>query len=230
MVAVTFADSKFFKSLWLVIVNPGFLSREFTEGRTVKYLRPLSLFFVLNLIYFLFPTIQLFNASLRTQLNAFHGILAVSTVAKKMNAIGIHDINAFALIYDQKSTSLAKMMVIAFAVIASLPLNLIYRSPSRYFTDHVGLAVELVCFNLLINALVLTLVVSVFGLGAHLDELILTGIFITTNLYFLIRSGRTFYEEKILPLIFKSMIMILVLKVSLELYRLILFYLTIWAL
>src|SRR5688572_15208366 len=55
MVAMTLADNKFFKSVWLIVVNPGALSKEFTEGRTIKYLRPLSVFFVLNLIYFFFP-------------------------------------------------------------------------------------------------------------------------------------------------------------------------------
>ena len=119
------------------------------------------------------------------------------------------------------------MLVILFAILASLPLNLLYRSRNRYFTDHVGLSVELVCFNLFLNALFLSLIVRLSGLGAHLDELILTGIFVSTNLYFLIRSGRIFYEEKGFKLIAKSLFMILVLKVTLEVYRTILFYVTI---
>ena len=118
------------------------------------------------------------------------------------------------------------MLVIVFVVIASLPLNLIYRSRNRYFTDHVGLSVELVCFNLFINAMVLSLIFRLSGLGAYLDELVLTGIFITTNLYFLLRSGAEFYEEKWARLLLKSLFMIVVLKVSLEIYRAILFYVT----
>src|SRR5882724_9778851 len=66
--AITFADSKFTGTLWLTLKKPGFVSREYVEGRRVKYLNPLSLFFVLNLAYFFFPVIQLFNASLKTQL------------------------------------------------------------------------------------------------------------------------------------------------------------------
>ncbi|HBK88056.1 MAG TPA: hypothetical protein DDZ56_05370, partial [Cytophagales bacterium] len=48
--ALTFADNRFVKTVWVVISKPGFLSREFSEGRRVKYLRPLSMFFFLNLI------------------------------------------------------------------------------------------------------------------------------------------------------------------------------------
>lgn len=230
VVALTLADSKFIKTLWLIVKNPGFLSSEVAEGRRVKYLRPLSVFFVLNLIYFLFPIIQLFSASLRTQLNSIHGKLAAQAVATKMTWLGFESVEPFSIVYDQKTTGLAKMLVIVFVVIASLPLNLIYRSRNRYFTDHVGLSVELVCFNLLLNALFLTLVVTVARLGPYLDEIGMTTILISTNLYFLIRSGWVFYEERGIKLILKSLLMIPILMLALELFRAILFYVTIWAL
>ncbi|MDZ4714161.1 MAG: DUF3667 domain-containing protein [Cytophagales bacterium] len=224
--ALTFSDTKFIKSLWLTVVRPGFLSLEHAEGRRVKYLRPLSLFFLLNLVYFLFPIIQLFNASLRTQMNSIHGEYTVDVIVWKMNTLGIGDIRSFELLYDQKTAGLAKMLVILFAIVVSLPLNLIYRTRNRYFTDHAGLAVELVCFNLFINAIVL----SVFLRGSQLGELGLTAILVMTNLYFLLRAGYTFYQDRGIKLIVRSVLMILVLRLSLELYRAILFYVTIWAL
>lgn len=230
LVALTFADSKFFKSIRLVVLNPGFLSREFAEGRRVKYLRPMSLFFLLNLIYFIFPIIQLFSATLRTQLNSFHGQYGVSTLAAKMTELGIRDIGSFALVYDQKTGGLAKMLVIVFAIVFSLPLNLIYRTRNRYFTDHVGLAVELVCFNLFINALLLSLVTAVLGLGTYVNEYVVTGMLIVTNLYFILRAGITFYEDKGVKLILRSLMMVGVLKITLEVYRAILFYVTLWSL
>ncbi len=228
LIALTFADSKFFRSIRLVVFNPGFLSLEVAEGRRVRYLRPMPLFFLLNLIYFIFPIIQLFNATLRTQLNSFHGRFAESRVVAKMMELGVHDITSFALIYDQKTTSLAKMMVIVFAIVFSLPLNLIYRTRNRYFTDHVGLSVELVCFNLFVNALLLSLIAAI--VGAYISEMVLTAILVTTNLYFIVRSGITFYEDKGAKLILRSLLMLLMLKVALEVYRAILFYVTIWSL
>lgn len=230
LVALTFADSKFFRSIRQVVFNPGFLSREISEGRTVRYLRPMSLFFLLNLIYFIFPIIQLFNATLRTQLNSVHGRYAVPTIAAKMQELGIRDIGSFALVYDQKTGGLAKMLVILFAIIFSLPLNLIYRTRNRYFTDHVGLAVELVCFNLFINALLLSLLAAILGIGSYINEFVLTTILITTNLYFIVRSGITFYNDKGIKLILRSLLMLLMLKVALEVYRAVLFYLTMWSL
>lgn len=226
LIAITFADSKFVKTLWLVLKNPGFVSSEFANGRTVKYLKPISLFFLLNLFYFFFPVIQLFNASLNTQLLAPYGPFIQEIIARKVLSAGM-DLNSFSLIYNIKTTSLAKLMVMVFVVLASLPLNFLYRKKNRFFTDHVGYAVELACFNLFVNALVLSLVAKFLGLGKHLDEVALTAIFICTNLYFLIRSGITFYHETGWRLAVKSLAMILFLKVALELYRGILFLVTI---
>ena len=226
--AITFADSKVLNTMWLVISKPGFVSSEFADGRTVKYLKPLSLFFVLNLIYFLFPVIQLFNASLNTQLLAPHGGMLGSVIAKKIVSMNVN-LASFSIIYNQKTTGLAKLLVMVFVVLASLPLNLIYSKKNRYFTDHVGYSVELACFNLFINALLLSLLARL-GLGSYLNEFTLTGIFIATNLYFLLRSGVVFYMERGWRLILKSIAMILILKVALELYRTILFFVTIWLL
>jgi Protein of unknown function (DUF3667) len=230
LVALTFADSKFFRTIRQVVLNPGFLSREFAEGRRVKYLRPMALFFLLNLVYFIFPIIQLFNATLSTQLNSYHGKFARTVIASKMAEVGILDFASFSLVYDQKTGGLAKMMVIVFAIVFSLPLNLIYRNRNRYFTDHVGIAVELVCFNLFINALLLSLVTGILGIGAYINETILTTILVTTNLYFIVRSGITFYEDRGFKLVLRSLLMLVMLKIALEAYRAILFYVTLWSL
>ena len=229
LVTITFADSKFVRTLWLILKNPGFISKEFAEGRRIKYLPPLSLFFLLNLAYFLFPVIQLFNASLNTQLGTplarfYRGIVTRKAVAMDM------DVASFSLVYNLKTVALAKLMVMVFVVISSLPLNILYRKRNRYFTDHVGYMVELACFNLFLNAIVLSIFAAFLGAGRYLDELALTFIFIATNLYFVVRSSREFYLEKNWRLVIKSILMVLFLKVSLEIYRSILFFATIWSL
>ncbi len=228
--AITFADSKLIRTLWLVISKPGFLSNEYTAGRRVNYLKPLSLFFVLNLIYFLFPVIQLFNASLNTQLLTVQRDLVQQMVAHKMVSMKLKDIISFSLIYNQKTTGLAKLMVMVFVLIASLPLNFLHRKKNRFFADHVGLMVELACFNLFVNAIFLTLVIKLSGLGLYLDEQVLTFLFVSTNLYFLWMSGINFYREKGWKLAVKSVFMLLLLKLALEIYRAVLFFITMWTL
>lgn len=227
LLTITFADSKFIRTLWQVLRKPGTVARDFAAGKRVKNISPMSLFFVLNLIYFFFPLIQLFNASLNTQLLSPFSEFYKTLIATKAVSLGV-DVNAFAMLYNLKTATLAKLMVMVFVVISSLPLNLLYWKKNKFFMDHVGYAVELASFNLFVNAIVLTIVVRLFGLGAYLDETTLTAIFLSTNIYFVLRSSYTFYRERGLRLVLKSIFLILFLKVALEIYRSILFFITIF--
>jgi hypothetical protein len=229
------SDNKFLKTLLLVVTKPGFLSREYAEGRRVNYIRPLQLFFVLNLIYFLFPMLQLFNTSLRTQMYLrTHSALVRELVYSKTG----HDRLALAgyeLMYNQKSNGLAKLLIIVFVVLASLPMMIIYRKKNRYFTDHVTLAVELTSFNLAMNTLFLSVFLMIVdkvlhwahpGWEKYLDDFTLTIIFVLTNTYFLFIAGRTFYGQKGKILIVKVVLGLLGLFIALEAYRLVLFLIT----
>ena len=239
LLALTFADNKFVKTLWLVVRNPGFISKEYAEGKRVNYIRPLQLFFVLNLVYFLFTPLQLFNTSLRTQLYLrTHSKLVQSMVYSSVGRDPLL-LQGYELMYNEKSTSLAKLLVIVFVVVAAVPMAIIYRKRNRFFTDHVTLAVELTAFNIAVNAMLLSLFLmttnailhwSHLGWDKYLNDLTLTIIFILTNSYFLFGAGRTFYNQRGMMLIVKSVLGLLGLFVALEVYRLILFLITFWSL
>ncbi len=239
LIATTFVDNKFAKSLWLTIKNPGFLSREYVDGRRVKYMRPLQLFFILNLVYFLFPTLQMFNATLQSQQYVLpHRKLAHRLVLEKIHKDGL-DMQGFELMYNDKTTNLAKLLVVMFVIVASLPLSLIFRKKNRYFTDHVALSVELTSFNLAVNAIALTMIFFIISKlfswgnlssGSYLNDLTLTIIFVITNLYFIFRSARTFYNKKGTRLVIKAMLGVVGLFLALEAYRFLLFFITLWSL
>jgi hypothetical protein len=236
---LAFTDNKLLKTLWLIISKPGFLAKEYAEGRRVNYIRPLQLFFILNLIYFLFPLLQLFNTSLRTQMYLrTHSKLVRDMVFSKIGNDRLV-LEGYSLMYNEKSTSLAKLLIIVFVILASLPMMLIYRRHNRYFTDHVTLAVELTSFNLAVNAIVLSLFLmlvskvmhwSHLGWEKYLDDFTLTIIFVLTNSYFLFRAGRMFYAQKGKILILKVVLGLLGLFIALEAYRLCLFLITFWTL
>jgi hypothetical protein len=227
--AITLADNKFARTLWLIFYKPGFVSTEIVNGRTVRYMSPLQVFFVLNLVYFLFPIVQLFSASLTTQMFAPFGFLLKETIVRKATSLHLN-FESFKLVYNLKTVSLAKLMVMVFVVLASIPLNFLYRKRNRYFTDHFGYAVELACFNLFINAIAVDLVTTIIPIGRYIGEGAVTGLFIATNLYFLMRSSKIFYNERGWKLVLKSVSMILFLKIALEIYRIVLFFVTIWSL
>ena len=114
LTALTLADNRFLKTLWLTIKNPGFLSKEYANGRRVNYLRPLQVFFVLNLVYFLFPVLQLFNSTLRTQMYyLFHSPMVRGMVNQHLLDEGI-SLPGFTMIYIEKTTVLAKLLIVVF--------------------------------------------------------------------------------------------------------------------
>jgi hypothetical protein len=231
-------DNKFIKTLKYIIVRPGFISREFAEGRRVKYLKPLQLFFILNLIYFLFPLLQLFNTSLNTQMYLrTHSPLVRNLVNQELAEKG-YSYQGYSLMYNEKSTSLAKLLVIVFVFFAALPFTIIYSKRNRFFADHLTLSVELATFNLAMNALFLSIFLVLVnniihwthaGWQKYLDDVTLTLIFVLTNIYFLFSAGRVFYNQKGFKLIIKVILGLLGLFVALELYRLVLFLLTYWS-
>ncbi|HEX6890774.1 MAG TPA: DUF3667 domain-containing protein [Chryseolinea sp.] len=239
LIATTVVDNKFVKSLFLTVKKPGFLSREYVDGRRVKYMRPLQMFFILNLIYFLFPVLQMFNSSLYTQLYVLpHRQIARDVVSKKVGAEGL-SIQGFEMMYNDKTNGFAKLLLVLFVVLASLPLSLIFRKKDRYFTDHLALSVELTSFNLAINAISLSVVLIIanklfkwgnVGWGNYLNDLTLTIIFVITNFYFIFIGARTFYNQRGKRRIVKALLGVLGLFLALEAYRFLLFFITMWSL
>lgn len=46
-------DSRFWRSLWPLMFRPGFLTREFGEGRRAAYLPPVRMYLVISIVFFL---------------------------------------------------------------------------------------------------------------------------------------------------------------------------------
>jgi hypothetical protein len=51
--SITHADSRLWRTLWLLLAKPGFLTKEFLEGRRVSYLPPFRLYLVMSVLLFL---------------------------------------------------------------------------------------------------------------------------------------------------------------------------------
>jgi len=137
------------------------------------------------------------RSMLRTQMYyLFHSGMVRSLVVDRVVKEGL-SLEGFTMMYDAKTTGLAKLLMVIFVLLASLPLSHIFRKKNRYFTDHVALSVELACYNMFVNAILLSGVLWVLnkifrwsgsGLGDYLNDTTFTIIFISTNLYFIYRA------------------------------------------
>jgi hypothetical protein len=51
--SLTHADSRVWRTLWPLLIKPGFLTKEFLEGRRARYMPPFRLYLVLSVVFFI---------------------------------------------------------------------------------------------------------------------------------------------------------------------------------
>ncbi len=236
--AFTFLDGKFIKSLTLLLTRPGQLSRNIADGLRVPYMKMVSLFFVANFFYFLFPVFDTYNSSLNTQLNFLgqHSVRAKEIVRNHIKEKGI-SIQEFQRTYQEKSTNLSKLLIVLLVLMLSGIFMVVNYSRSAYFFDHLLFALEFYSFQLLFNLVVLAngfvyLIEGVKYLGFDWSILLSDDVFSiigqVTICYFLFRGQMIFYGQKWYWSILRAVLIYYLILESVYIYRAGLFYISMW--
>jgi hypothetical protein len=237
--AFTFADNKFWRTVRILIVQPGQLSLDYSIGIRQKYMKPVSLFFLANFVYFLFPIFEIFTTSLHAQTHFFpYSDFALEWVQSAVAKRGI-SLEAFSLLYDEKTAELSKLLLVLIVFIMSLFIQMIHVRSKKPFADHLLFSFEfftfciLYCVNLFSFLLVVVdLAIQQFGqewtlLTANENVLILP-VVVTMFSYFLLRAERNFYSATWMASIAKTILLIVAFNYSLVAYRILLFVVTMW--
>jgi len=121
---ITHLDSKFFRSIALVIKKPGFLSVEFCRGVRKKYFKPVSLFLIGVVIYLLLPFVQGLNLRFDSSIATFNsiGIHVLETAAEKKAAAHHVTMETLGEHYDAKSPKIAKLLLFLVLPLTGLAL------------------------------------------------------------------------------------------------------------
>ncbi|MEQ9415393.1 MAG: DUF3667 domain-containing protein, partial [Cyclobacteriaceae bacterium] len=146
--AFTFVDGKFWNSVKSLILRPGQMSLDISEGKDRPYMKPVGLFFVGNLIYFLFPIFQTFDTNLYSQMDymVYSDMLSISEIVENRVALEGTSLEIFADKYANTSREISKTALILFAIYFSLIISLINFSRRKLFSDHILFGLELSCF------------------------------------------------------------------------------------
>lgn len=235
--AFTFVDSKLWNSLKSMIVSPGQMSRDILDGKGKRYMKPVGLFFVGNLIYFLMPIFQTFDTSLYSQMGymVYSDVLSISEVVQNRIILDNITLEEFADSYASKSKEISKTILILFAVLLSLFTSIINFSKKNLFSDHILFGLELSSFvihyiTIILGVIFLSMgwLLSFFMDDANLirDDDIFFVVGVPIFFYFVIRGIKTFYGVSWFNSLIKSFISFLALVASVELYRLMVFTLT----
>ncbi|MBI1307741.1 MAG: DUF3667 domain-containing protein [Bacteroidetes bacterium] len=236
--ALTFTDTKFIRTLRLLIFRPGFLSKEYVTGRRNLYTSPLSLFFIGNLLYFLILPVDSFTTGLDTQTQgqAYRNI-AANMVNRKMERTG-KSYEQLKTRFNKKVVDHSKLLLILLVFLFSLPLPVLFFRQKLFYFNHLIYSLGFITFILYVIFLILPMLFFIIQLLMHTVFRInfnpdINSIGFLISLLFLIFiylffGLRKFYEQKNAVTFLKSLFLTLWMMFVVLAYRFILFVVTIW--
>jgi hypothetical protein len=159
--AVTLLESKVFRSVWLVLSKPGYLSSEYFLGRRVRYMKPLQLFVFLNIVYYFSLTLfqaTTFTTPLATQLhmNNYYPTYASMRVAQKLQEKRI-SYEILESKYNQRTSVLSRTLIFLLIPIFAALFYALFFKKRKYLVEHIVVATHFWSFNLLLLGVILPL-------------------------------------------------------------------------
>lgn len=235
--ALTFLDTKFLRTLKLMIARPGAMSYQYVNGKRVPFIKPMSMFFIANLVYFMFPLFNSLNSSLTNQMYHLpHSEIVQDMVAHEIT-LAKTDLKSYEVAYNQHSTNMAKMVLFLMVLYFSLPLALVNYNRKLFYYDHLMICLEL--FSLIV-LIIFVAVPWLIYLICSLASLAGANIWVVLNdsvsswylgailLYLLYWIEREAYRKSALGSLGRAAILVAFFVVVLQLYRASLFFITFW--
>ncbi len=234
--AITFADSKLWRSVLSIVVKPGQMSHDYIRGVRRKYMRPLSFFFLANLIYFLFPIFNTFNTTLYHQTNSFsflHSSIAREMVNQRIETEELA-YEEFEVKYNAKTTELSKLLLILMVFLSAMVFWVIHiGSSKKLLADHLTISLELMTYTLVVcmEAFGLILIgLKLIGLSIASSEMYTSLMVLLLIGYFVFYAERNFYEFRRKRRWVNTIVVLITFMMNVFFYRAMLFFVTFWLL
>jgi hypothetical protein len=172
---LTSLDSRLIATLRALLLRPGLLTRAYVDGRGGRFIGPLRIFFLANVVYFVARSFVLqsdtFTTTLRTQLwNKPAAGFKTALVDRKLIAEQI-DLASLAVRWDAVAIEHGKTLVVLVVPIFALILALVLVQRRRPIVQHLIFATHFVAFVLLALIFYNLVLSQVFRFGrfAHID-------------------------------------------------------------
>jgi len=237
--AFTNFDANFVKSFVLIVRKPGFLTKEYVIGRRKPYLKPVQMFLIANFIYFFlqpYTGVNGFNTPLNTQMNR----LTYSTLVKKIvnNRLSQDDrsIEEYSKKFNEKSEIYAKSLIFVMIPIFAFLMYLLNFQAKRYFVEHLIFSIHFFVFYLfyfftIFLFLFRGLVFLVYQLSDKMalylfNDTVFAIILLPALFYYFYNAFSRLYTNTKMVKIIKSVVLAFGLIMVVDLYRLILFFVT----
>lgn len=214
---VTNLDTKLFRTLRALFLEPGKLSADFVRGARMQYMKPFQLFIIANLLFFLFlsgtdifrtPSVWFFSEN-------YDGIKVLERVREIMETRELSQTEV-ALIYDNKSTLLAKGFVVVLLPFIALFSLLLHWRQKLAFGKHLIFSIHYFSFVLVTCVLWTEIIDLIVQEHNNLYYIIPIQGAITA---YLILAFKRFYQQSYWTAIWKGLIGTLLVGILLQTYK-----------
>jgi hypothetical protein len=228
---LTHFDFKFFRSLWLLAVRPGFLTARYLEGNRKPYLKPLQLFILVNVVYFFllhFIGWNTFASPLANHLDLyFYRDWAGGLVSRHLAATGLNRAG-YEAAFNASTLLWSKSLIFLMIPMVALALTLLHVGSRRFVVEHLVTATHFMAWVLVFFMTVMNLiafVIDVSGLRAHEGVVDAIGTYTVEAafLFYVFRSLRTGYGSGNLASALRAIALTLAMYPIVQCYRFILF-------
>lgn len=177
LAVLTDADGRLWGSLRALFFRPGRLSRDYLDGRRRRWMSPMALFLLANVLYFVLPVgVTDFNLSLRDQIGQpLHGAMVERLVNARIEERNRDSLARWSRLpaehrpasprtvllgdvaeaYEARAGDVGKALVILHVPLLALGLWVCFHRRRRYFAEHVVVALHQFTFLLIYFQLVL---------------------------------------------------------------------------
>ncbi|QHS55991.1 DUF3667 domain-containing protein [Mucilaginibacter sp. 14171R-50] len=231
---LTHFDTKFFRSVKVLILKPGMLTVNFSAGKRVNFVKPFQLFLICNLIFFLLAgKLNIFSQSLwafydykpYTYFNTKNVILAKATNNKQFEKLTIA--------FNEHIGTESKLFIVLFIPVLAAAFAFLFINRKKYFSEHLVFATHYFSFILIYYAAFTTLISTPFyafnktNFSASFDALSSLINLIVFGIYLGI-AARRFYKTGIAFTVAAALFTVIFFTTALYGYRILLFYKTIY--
>lgn len=159
----THFDTKFLRTLKVLFTKPGEISRAYFHGGRSRYTKPLTLFVIINVIFFFIqPHTRLFNYSYKAYVTSGGHRIAVENHLRETG----ESQQTYAARFDANLRDQTKSLLIVAVPVLALFMAVVFYGSGRTYAEHLVLSVQVYAFMLTYLAILALLVLIPVALRA----------------------------------------------------------------
>ena len=235
----THADGTLWRTFKALVLRPGELTAAYMRGERMRFMKPLSLFLVISVVYFVVSSAagaRTFDTPLRVHMRrSNHGVIATRMVNERLTKRKI-SLDSYETPFNKASTAHAKSLVIVMVPVFALVVMLLEIRRHRFALQHLIFSLHAYTFLLVLSIVVDGVLVIPIWLirsgrwilgGQQLDNAVGFVVLLTMGVYYALALGRAYGDGRVAATL-KSVALVVSMALILFLYRAFLFFVTYW--